>query len=1146
MSQFVHLHVHTQYSLLDGAIRLPDLMAKVKEYDMPAVAMTDHGNLFGVIDFYEMALDNGIKPIIGCEVYLAQDYKQKTKKEKLNHLLLLAENEIGYHNLLKLVSISHLEGFYYKPRVDKNLLAQYHEGLIALSACLQGEVPSLILQNRYEDAQKAVQEYLDIFGKGNFYLELQANGLPEQEIVNKELIKLGEKLGLPLVATNDCHYLQKEDASAHDILLCIQTGKNINDPNRMRFGTDQFYFKSPQEMITTFSEIPQAIKNTSEIKERCNIKLELDTYHFPVFPLPEGETVNSYLKKSAEKGLKQKLSILGLNDTRQKAYWERLNYELKVITQMGFAGYFLIVADIIRHAKKKGILVGPGRGSAAGSLVAYALDITEIDPLRYNLLFERFLNPERKSLPDIDTDICMERRDEVLKYISRKYGGKEHVAQIITFGKMQARAVVRDVGRALNMPYQEVDRIAKLIPPFLNITLEEAIKTEPRLQEQAEQDKRVKKLLEIAQCLEGLPRHASTHAAGIVISDDKPIMHYLPLYRGTKGEVITQFDMKGVERVGLIKFDFLGLKTLTVINKTLSLIKKHRGNSFDLRNISLNDKATYKLLSNGDTTGVFQLESSGMKELLRRLKPNCFEDLIALIALYRPGPLESGMVEDFIKRKHGKIPIKYELPQLEPILKETYGVILYQEQVMQIAVTLAGYTSGQADNLRKAMGKKKPEIMAQEKKRFVEGVVKNGISRKKAEYIFNLIEKFAGYGFNKSHSTAYALIAYRTAYLKTYYPLEFMAALLTCEMTSQDGIVKYVNECRDNKIEILPPDINRSEIDFIVEDGKIRFSLAAIKNVGTAAVPYILKARAEKPFNSLDDFCQRVDLHKVNKRVIESLIKAGAFDSLKVKRSQLMFILQEVMEKAQRKQRGSKVNQLSLFDLSETEVSDKSLPMIDEWTEDVRLNYEKEALGFYLTGHPLHSYEQTLKELSNTNTEEITNLADRTPVMLGGIITALKEINSKKGERMAFATLEDIRGKIEVVIFSNLYREARDYFRKDQPLFISGHISKDENTTKVIVEKVYLLAEAKEKLKKTNEPQNKQIKIVLKEGEIAPEQLLTLKDILQKHKGKCSVYLEILPKGILVALPYHLRVKPSPHFVTRVNELLGYQAIEIK
>jgi len=1146
MSQFVHLHVHTQYSLLDGAIRLPDLMAKVKEYDMPAVAMTDHGNLFGVIDFYEMALDNGIKPIIGCEVYLAQDYKQKTKKEKLNHLLLLAEDEIGYHNLLKLVSISHLEGFYYKPRLDKNLLAQYHEGLIALSACLQGEVPSLILQNRYEDAQNAAQTYIDIFGKGNFYLELQANGLPEQEIVNKELIKLGKKMGLPLVATNDCHYLQKEDASAHDILLCIQTGKNINDHNRMRFGTDQFYFKSPQEMITTFSEIPQAIKNTLEIKERCNIKLELDTYHFPVFPLPEGETVNSYLKKSAEKGLKQKLSILGLNDTRQKAYWERLNYELKVITQMGFAGYFLIVADIIKQAKKKGILVGPGRGSAAGSLVAYALDITEIDPLRYNLLFERFLNPERKSLPDIDTDICMERRDEVLKYISRKYGGKEHVAQIITFGKMQARAVVRDVGRALNMPYQEVDRIAKLIPPFLNITLEEAIKTEPRLQEQAEQDKRVKKLLEIAQCLEGLPRHASTHAAGIVISDDKPIMHYLPLYRGTKGEVITQFDMKGVERVGLIKFDFLGLKTLTVINKTLSLIKKHRGNSFDLRNISLNDKATYKLLSNGDTTGVFQLESSGMKELLRRLKPNCFEDLVALIALYRPGPLESGMVEDFIKRKHGKIPIKYELPQLEPILKETYGVILYQEQVMQIAVTLAGYTSGQADNLRKAMGKKKPEIMAQEKKRFVEGVVKNGISRKKAEYIFNLIEKFAGYGFNKSHSTAYALIAYRTAYLKAHYPLEFMAALLTCEMTSQDEIVKYVNECRDNKIEILPPDINRSEIDFIVEDGKIRFSLAAIKNVGTAAVPYILKARAKKPFSSLDDFCQRVDLHKVNKRVIESLIKAGAFDSLKVKRSQLMFILQEVMEKAQRKQRGSKVNQLSLFDLSETEVSDKSLPMIDEWTEDVRLNYEKEALGFYLTGHPLHSYEQTLKELSNTNTEEITNLADRTPVMLGGIITALKEINSKKGERMAFATLEDIRGKIEVVIFSNLYREARDYFRQEQPLFISGHISKDENTTKVIAEKVYFLAEAKEKLRKPKKIQDKKIKIVLKEGEIDSNQLLTLKDILKKHKGKCSVYLEIFPQETLVALPYYLYVNPNQEFVRSVNELLGYQAVEIK
>ncbi|AMM42188.1 DNA polymerase III subunit alpha [Candidatus Desulfofervidus auxilii] len=1145
MNQFVHLHVHTQYSLLDGAIRLPDLMAKVKEYNMPAVAMTDHGNLFGVIDFYEMALDNGIKPIIGCEVYLAQDHKQKTKKEKLNHLLLLAEDEIGYHNLLKLVSISHLEGFYYKPRLDKNLLAQYHEGLIALSACLQGEVPSLILQNRYEDAQNAAQTYIDIFGKGNFYLELQANGLPEQEIANKELIKLGKKMGLPVVATNDCHYLQKEDASAHDILLCIQTGKNINDQNRMRFSTDQFYFKSPQEMITTFSEIPEAIKNTLEIKERCNIKFELDNYHFPVFPLPEGETVNSYLMKSAEKGLKQKLSILGLNDTKQKAYWERLNYELKVITQMGFAGYFLIVADIIKQAKKRGILVGPGRGSAAGSLVAYALDITEIDPLPYNLLFERFLNPERKSLPDIDTDICMERRDEVLKYISRKYGGKEHVAQIITFGKMQARAVVRDVGRALNMPYQEVDRIAKLIPPFLNITLTDAIKTEPRLQEQAKQDKRVRKLLEVAQRLEGLPRHASTHAAGVVISD-KPLVHYLPLSRGTKGEVITQFDMKGVERVGLIKFDFLGLKTLTVINKTLSLIKKHTGNEFDLNHISLKDKPTYKLLSNGDTTGVFQLESSGMKELLRRLKPNCFEDLIALIALYRPGPLESGMVEDFIKRKHRKVSIKYDLPQLEPILKETYGVILYQEQVMQIAVTLAGYTSGQADNLRKAMGKKKPEIMAQEKKLFIEGAVKNGISREKAEHIFNLIEKFAGYGFNKSHSTAYALIAYRTAYLKAHYPLEFMAALLTCEMTSQDEIVKYVNECREKKIEILPPDINRSEIDFVVEDNKIRFSLAAIKNVGTAAVPYILKARAKKPFSSLADFCERVDAHKVNKRVIESLIKAGAFDCLNTKRSQLMFILQKTMEKAHRKQRGLRENQLTLFDLAETDVSDISLPTMDEWTEEMRLNYEKEALGFYLTGHPLHSYEETLKELSNTNTEEIKDLADHTPVMLGGIIIALKEINSKKGERMAFATLEDIRGKVEVVVFSNVYREARDYFRQEQPLFISGHISKDENTTKVIAEKVYFLAEAKEKLRKPKKIQDKKIKIVLKEGEIDSNQLLTLKDILKKHKGKCSVYLEIFPQETLVALPYYLYVNPSQEFVRSVNELLGYQAVEIK
>ncbi|MDL1971190.1 MAG: DNA polymerase III subunit alpha [Candidatus Desulfofervidaceae bacterium] len=1157
MNQFVHLHVHTQYSLLDGAIRLPDLMAKVKEFGMPAVAMTDHGNLFGVIEFYEMALANELKPIIGCEVYLSADHKKKAGKEKLAHLVLLAENETGYHNLLKLVSISHLEGFYYKPRLDKALLAQYHEGLIALTACLHGEIPTWLTQGNYEAAKQALESYIDIFGKENLFLELQANGIPEQAVVNEGLVKLARECGLPLVATNDCHYLRKEDAAAHEILLCIQTGKNINDKNRMRFSTPDFYFKSPQEMIQTFAEIPEAIKNTLVIAERCNLKLELNNYHFPLFPVPEGETLETFLCNQAKKGLARKLKASGLNKEAQRPYWERLEYELKIINQMGFAGYFLIVADFINHAKKKGIPVGPGRGSAAGSLVAYALDITEIDPLMYGLLFERFLNPERKSMPDIDTDICMARREEVLKYVARKYGGKEHVAQIITFGKMQARAVVRDVGRALDMPYQEVDKIAKLIPPVLNITLEEAINQEPKLQELAEQDPKVRQLLNIAKALEGLPRHASTHAAGVVISDDKPLMHYLPLYRGTKGEVVTQFDMKGVEKVGLIKFDFLGLKTLTVIDKTLNLIKKHKGKTLNLSQIPLDDKLTYKLLCRGDTAGVFQLESSGMKELLRRLKPNCFEDLIALIALYRPGPLESGMVEDFINRKHGKTSIKYPLPQLEPILKETYGVILYQEQVMRIAVALAGYTLGQADNLRKAMGKKKPELMAAERSRFIEGAVKNGIPKEKAEYIFNLIEKFAGYGFNKSHSTAYALIAYRTAYLKAHYPLEFMAALLTCEMGSMDEVVKYVIACRDKGIEILPPDINRSELDFVVEDGKIRFSLAAVKNVGTAAVPYILKARQQKPFISLQDFCERVDLQKVNKRVMESLIKAGAFDCFGVKRAQLMAVLPEIMEKTQLKKRQANVVQLSLFSLGEAEDKDVALPNIDEWPEDVRLAYEKEALGFYLTGHPLKGYEDTLKELSNTNTEEIKDLADCTPVMLGGMVAGFKEINSKKGERMAFVTLEDTRGKVEVVIFSNLYREARSYLTTDQPLFITGHISKDENATKIIADKVYFLAEAREKMKdliaqkkvsrsvRTNSKNGYQVKIVLKEGKIERKHLLNLKGILQQHQGRCPVYLELQPADMLVALPPYLRVKPTRKFINEINHILGYEAVEI-
>lgn len=1138
---FVHLHIHTQYSLLDGAIRLPELMAKVKEYHMPAVAMTDHGNLFGVIEFYGMAKDFGIKPIIGCEVYLApHGYRKKAGKENLYHLVLLAENEKGYHNLLKLVSISHLEGFYYKPRIDKELLNEYHEGLIGLSACLRGEVPLFILKDNYEEAKRAAKDYEDILGKGNFYLELQDNGLEEQIKANEGLIKISDELCLPILATNDCHYLRSEDAEAHDILLCIQTGKNINDKNRLHFSTNQFYFKSKEEMINAFSNYPQATRNTMAIAERCQLKLQFGEYRFPKFPMPEGENLSDFLVKKAKSGLKRKFILHGLKETDHAFYFERLEKELEVINQMGFASYFLIVSDFATYAKKNGIPVGPGRGSAAGSLVAYALDITEIDPISYGLLFERFLNPERRGMPDIDVDLCMEGRDQVLKYVSRKYGGRDHVAQIITFGKMQARAVIRDVGRALDMPYQQVDKIAKLVPAIPNISLKEAIANEPRLSALAAKNPTVKRLLTVARVLEGLPRHASTHAAGVVVSD-RPLARYVPLYRGTKGEVVTQFDMKGIEQVGLIKFDLLGLKTLTSIQKTLELIEKNHNVKIDLSQIDLKDKATYKLLCQGDTCGVFQLESPGMQDLLKRLKPSCFEDLIAIVALYRPGPLESGMIDEFIKRKHGKIPIKYTLPQLESVLKETYGVVVYQEQVMEIAVALSGYTLGEADMLRKAMGKKKPEIMARERSRFLEGATGKGIEKKKAKRIFDLIEKFGGYGFNKSHSAAYALIAYRTAYLKAHYPLEFMASLLTCEMGSTDEVVKYINECQEKGIKVLPPDVNLSEADFMVEKDKIRFGLAAIKNVGGGAIFSILDARKDGPFSSLVDFCERVDQRRVNRRVIESLIKAGAFDSLGAKRKQLMFILPKAIEIGQRRQRQAETAQLSLF--AKEEEVELSLPEMEEWPEEMHLANEKDALGIYLTGHPLRKYQQQLIKLTDINTEQISHLEDGVPVTIGGTVRASKEIDSRRGEKMAFITLEDIKGFVEVIVFSEVYKRVSTLIKSDKPLLVKGEISKDETLTKIIAHEICPLSEVMQGQKK----EIKAVHIKLRPDGLKRAHLLSIKDIIKAHPGDCPVYLHLLfEKEVVVSLPSQFYIRPSEGFVETINDFLGYSAVEIR
>ncbi|MBP1708364.1 MAG: dnaE2, partial [Deltaproteobacteria bacterium] len=844
-SDFVHLHVHSQYSLLDGAIRFEDLFDLAKKYQMPAIALTDHGNMFGVVEFYQKAIQHGIKPVVGCEVYVAPGSRHEKKAapggEGPYHLTLLVKNRTGYFNLLKLISLSHLEGFYYKPRVDKEILSQYHEGLIALSGCMKGEVAVLAARKEMKKAVKAAEEYEKIFDQGRFFIEIQNNGVENQFELNQRLLELARERSLKVVATNDCHYLQRKDSKAHEVLLCIQTGKTLQESDRMKFSSEEFYFKSPQEMGDLFRDIPEAMAHTMEIAEACNLELKFDEKHIPRVSVPTGESLSSYFEKLAREGLEKRLAVLG-SRIEPEQYRARLEEELGIIKSMGFPGYFLIVADFINYAKNIGIPVGPGRGSAAGSLVAYSLNITDLDPIEYDLLFERFLNPGRKSsMPDVDVDFCMDRRDEVIQYVTDKYG-KDKVAQIITFGKMQARAVIRDVGRVMDIPYAEVDRIAKLIPGTLNITLDQALEQEPRLREAINKDPRVESLFTVAKSLEGLTRHASTHAAGIVIAN-KPLMEYLPLYRGQNGEVMTQFTMKDVEKIGLVKFDFLGLKTLTVLDQTVKLVEKERGVNVNLSQLPLDDPDTYALLSSGATLGIFQLEGTGMRDLLIKLKPEQFTDIIALVALYRPGPLGSGMVDEFIKRKQGKESISYDIKDLEDILKDTYGVIVYQEQVMRIASTLANFSLEDADILRRAMGKKDPKEMEKQKEKFLEGARKKKIPPKKAERTFDLMAKFAEYGFNKSHSAAYALIAYQTAYLKSHHPVEFMAASLTCEVQNPDKIVRFIAECREMGIGILPPDMNESDKKFTVVGDKIRFGLAGVKNVGDAAIDVILEER---------------------------------------------------------------------------------------------------------------------------------------------------------------------------------------------------------------------------------------------------------------------------------------------------------------
>ena len=1161
---FVHLHVHTQYSLLDGAIRIDPLLKRAASYQMTSLAITDHGTMYGVIEFYEKACKAGIKPIIGCELYVAPSSRfDKTPRDKggLFHLVALVKNKEGYHNLCRLVTAASLEGFYYKPRVDKAILADCSKGLIALSGCLHGEIPRLIEAGRLDKAAEVARTYEAMFGEGNFYLEVQKNGIQAQETVNQALLEMSGTLSIPLVATNDCHYLDPGDAHAHDVLLCIQTGNSVQEKKRLRFQTDQLYFKSPEEMKLDFVEYPGAIEHSVEIGNRCNLELDFESHHFPRFPLEshveQGEfgsesngrvSVDDYLEREAEKGLEMRLQEAGsetpgFSQEFHRQYHERLDQELDVIKGMGFSGYFLVVADFVRFAKESDIPVGPGRGSAAGSLVAYSLRITDIDPIAYGLIFERFLNPARKSLPDIDVDFCIEGRDTVFRYVVNKYGGPDYVAQIITFGKMQARAVIRDVGRALDIPLREVDKIAKMIPDALNIGLESAICQGSKLDKMSEENPQVKELFTIAQALEGLPRHASTHAAGVVISD-RPLVEHLPLARGKKGEVITQYDMNAVQRIGLIKFDFLGLRNLTVMKETCEIIHRRGGVPPDLAHLDLLDKKTFQLLASAQTTGVFQLESSGMKDLLSRLKPACFEDIIALVALYRPGPLDSGMHDEFVERKNGRVPVTFLLPELEPILKDTYGVILYQEQVMTIAGVLADYSMAEADNLRKAMGKKIAGIMAQERELFLSRAKNRGVDPEKAYKIFDLMEKFGRYGFNKAHSAAYAMIAFQTAYLKAHFPVEFMAAILTSEMNFTEKVVKYIAECRNQDIEILPPDINQSDMNFTVVDGKIRFGLAAVKNVGQGAIESILEVRKKSgPLESLFDFCERVDHRKVNRRVIESLIKSGAFDSTRVRRSQMMYVLEEAFDVGQKIRKDRSSGQFSLFDtmpMDNHRTVYPPFPEIAEWNEADLLNYEKESLGFFITGHPLARHEAILKKFANTNTVELPDLSDGRVVRIGGVVQDYKLHNDRKGAVMAFVTLEDLSGFVEVTLFSSLYSSVSSLIEKDSVIIVEGRITRDETSTKILADTVVAIDKAEEAWTTS-------VHVYLDISSFNKQGLQELSEILKQHKGSCSTYLHLLmPQrtDTVIALPDSLKAKVGMELTEAINKFLGYSAVE--
>jgi DNA polymerase-3 subunit alpha len=1204
VSEFTHLHLHSQYSLLDGAIRLKDLFPKVAEQGMSAVALTDHGNMFGAVDFYKKAKAAGIKPIFGSETYVCDDRFDRQNRRNY-HLILLAKSEVGYKNLQFLNSMGYLEGFYYHPRIDKKILKDRSEGLIGLSACLGGEIAQVLLTSGYGAAKEAARAYADCFAPGDFYLEIQPNGLEDQEKINADWIKMSRETGIPLVATGDCHYVHKNDAKAHEVLMAIQQGRTLADEKRLKHDVASYYIKTPAEFNQHFHDVPEALENTVKIARQCQVDLKLGKPMLPRYRVPEGFDIPTYFRKVSEEGLEKRLGEFHALGRKFDAdqYREQLRREIDVIIKMDFPGYFLIVWDFINWAKDHGIAVGPGRGSGAGSLVAYSLRITDLDPLPYNLLFERFLNPERISMPDFDVDFCMNRRGEVIKYVCEKYGTNQ-VGQIITFGSLSAKSAIKDVGRVMGMPFSDLNELTKNLPQLVEghpVTMEWALENEPKFKQLMGEKPEYKDLVEIATALEGLHRNAGMHAAGIVIADG-PLWDYVPCYRGQDGEIVTQFAKDEVEEAGLVKFDFLGLKTLTVIEIAVALIKKEHPD-FDLRRIPLDDERVYDMISMGDTTGVFQLESSGFKELLKKLKPDCFEDIIAAGALYRPGPLEGGMVDDFINRKHGRTPIKYHHPAMEPILKETYGVIVYQEQVMQIARALAGYSLGGADLLRRAMGKKKKEVMEKEKEKFLAGARKTGVDEKIADEVFDLMAAFAGYGFNKSHSAAYGLVTYQTGYLKRHFPAEFWAAILTCDKDDTDKVSRYCGEVRDHGIPVLPPDVNQSAMDFTVQGGDlpvppatavgasppparssrgsqkksapaptqaIRFGLSAIRGVGENAVEAILKARDEKgPFSSIYDLCERVDTRRMNKKVIEAMIKGGALDGIVTTRAAAMVALEGAVERAQKAQRERESGQTSLFALMGGPAKGAGAPGgsdygppppcpdVPEWSPKQKLAFEKESLGFYISGHPMDRYTPELSRaraarVAQALGEEESGIPTPSPrerpdVSVGGVVSDFRERPLKSGTgRMASFRLEDQTGGIEVVCFSKAFADYEAVLKADEPLLVMGQLicegDGETQQRKIHMKEAVLLSQLRRE-------KTQKLLVDLVADELTKDRAKALHKLLTQHHGHVPVSLLISTPGrwrVEAQLPSHLRVLPTDELIAALHSLCGDSAVHLR